>query len=211
MVEAIIRQLQTQVDELVANQTLLSQANYQNLPANTVGELTFNDIIDELNKPGRDPRPEFKVAQFKEGVESLADLKPGMILEGVISNVANFGAFVDIGVHQDGLVHISALTNKFVSDPREVVKAGDVVKVKVLECDVERKRINLTMRLDDDVKPSGKGQAGNAQPSRKHEGNSNGKPQHKAGGAKHKPRKEKAPANAAMGNAFADAFAKLKK
>ncbi|REL31190.1 Tex family protein [Thalassotalea euphylliae] len=215
VVEAIIRQLQTQVDELVANQTLLSQANYQNLPANTVGELTFNDIIDELNKPGRDPRPEFKVAQFKEGVESLADLKPGMILEGVISNVANFGAFVDIGVHQDGLVHISALTNKFVSDPREVVKAGDVVKVKVLECDVERKRINLTMRLDDEVKSAGKGQAGNAvhhaQPSRKHQGNPNGKPQHKAGSAKHKPRKEKAPANAAMGNAFADAFAKLKK
>jgi uncharacterized protein len=107
------------------------------------------DILSELDKPGRDPRPEFKMAQFKEGVDTLKDLEPGMILEGVVSNVTNFGAFVDIGVHQDGLVHISALSNKFVKDPREVVKAGDIVKVKVLEVDIARKRIGLSMRLDD--------------------------------------------------------------
>jgi uncharacterized protein len=106
------------------------------------------DILRELEKPGRDPRPEFKTATFQEGVNEVTDLKPGMVLEGVVTNVANFGAFVDIGVHQDGLVHISMLANKFVKDPREVVKAGDVVKVKVLEVDVARKRIALTMRLD---------------------------------------------------------------
>ncbi|REL25150.1 RNA-binding transcriptional accessory protein [Thalassotalea euphylliae] len=217
VVAAMIAQLATQVDELIANQSLLAQVDYQTLPANMVGELTFKDIIDELNKPGRDPRPEFKVAQFKEGVESLADLTPGMVLEGVISNVANFGAFVDIGVHQDGLVHISALTNKFVSDPREIVKAGDVVKVKVLECDVERKRINLTMRLDDDVNTAGGAkptkqqnhQQGNGKPVQKSYAGKHNAGKHNAG--KHKPRKDKAPTNAAMGNAFADAFAKLKK
>jgi uncharacterized protein len=110
---------------------------------------TVRDILRELEKPGRDPRPEFRTAAFKEGVEELKDLQPGMLLEGVVTNVTNFGAFVDIGVHQDGLVHISMLSHKFVKDPREVVKAGDVVKVKVLEVDVQRKRIALTMRLDD--------------------------------------------------------------
>jgi uncharacterized protein len=115
--------------------------------------MTLRDILKELEKPGRDPRPEFRGASFREGVESLSDLEPGMILEGVVSNVANFGAFVDIGVHQDGLVHISALSHHFVKDPREVVKAGDVVKVKVLEVDVPRKRIALTMRLDDEARP----------------------------------------------------------
>jgi len=110
---------------------------------------TVTDILRELEKPGRDPRPEFKTATFREGVEDLRDLTPGMVLEGVVTNVANFGAFVDIGVHQDGLVHISALADKFVKDPRSVVKAGDVVKVKVLEVDAKRKRIALTMRLSD--------------------------------------------------------------
>jgi len=108
------------------------------------------DIIQELDKPGRDPRPEFKTAQFQDGVEELKDLQQGMILEGVVTNVTNFGAFVDIGVHQDGLVHISALADKFVKDAHEVVKAGDVVKVKVMEVDIQRKRIALTMRLADD-------------------------------------------------------------
>jgi uncharacterized protein len=106
------------------------------------------DILKELEKPGRDPRPEFKAAQFAEGVESLADLKPGMILEGVVSNVAAFGAFVDIGVHQDGLIHISALSDTYVKDPREVVKAGDIVKVRVVEVDLQRKRIALSRRLE---------------------------------------------------------------
>jgi uncharacterized protein len=107
-----------------------------------------------LEKPGRDPRPAFKTATFQDGVNDLKDLQPGMQLEGVVTNVTNFGAFIDIGVHQDGLVHISALSNKFVKDPREVVKAGDIVKVKVLEVDVARKRVALTMRMQDEVKPA---------------------------------------------------------
>ena len=108
------------------------------------------DIIAELEKPGRDPRPEFKAAQLQDGVETMKDLVDGMILEGTVTNVTNFGAFVDIGVHQDGLVHISALANSFVKDPHDVVKAGEIVKVKVLEVDLERKRIALTMRLTDE-------------------------------------------------------------
>jgi len=107
------------------------------------------DILTELEKPGRDPRPEFKTATFQDGIESLADLQPNMILEGVVTNVAAFGAFVDIGVHQDGLVHVSALANKYVKDPHEVVKPGQIVKVKVMDVDVKRQRISLTMRLDD--------------------------------------------------------------
>ena len=110
----------------------------------------MTDILRELEKPGRDPRPAFKAAVFKEGVETLKDLKPGMILEGTVTNVAAFGAFVDIGVHQDGLVHISAMSKTFIKDPREVVKSGDIVKVKVLEVEVARKRIALTLRLDDE-------------------------------------------------------------
>ena len=110
----------------------------------------MNDILRELEKPGRDPRPAFKAAVFKEGVETLKDLKPGMILEGTVTNVAAFGAFVDIGVHQDGLVHISAMSKSFIKDPREVVKSGDIIKVKVLEVEVARKRIALTLRLDDE-------------------------------------------------------------
>ena len=113
------------------------------------GVPTVTDIIKELDKPGRDPRPEFKSATFMDGVEDIKHLVPGMILEGTVTNVAAFGAFVDIGVHQDGLVHISALAQKFVKDPRDVVKTGDIVKVKVMEVDVPRKRIGLSMRMDD--------------------------------------------------------------
>ncbi len=121
----------------------------------TFGLPTVRDIIAELEKPGRDPRPAFKAATFSEGIEKISDLRPGMVLEGTVTNVAAFGAFVDVGVHQDGLVHVSALANRFVSDPREVVKSGQVVKVKVLEADPERKRISLTLRLDDEPAPSG--------------------------------------------------------
>jgi uncharacterized protein len=117
----------------------------------TFGLPTVTDILRELEKPGRDPRPAFKAAVFKEGVETLKDLKRGMILEGTVTNVAAFGAFVDIGVHQDGLVHISAMSKTFIKDPREVVKSGDIVKVKVLEVEVDRKRIALTLRLDDET------------------------------------------------------------
>ena len=110
---------------------------------------TVKDILAELEKPGRDPRPEFKTAAFKDSVREIGDLEAGMLLEGVVTNVANFGAFVDIGVHQDGLVHVSQLADRFVKDPREVVKAGDIVKVKVVEVDLKRQRIALTMKLDD--------------------------------------------------------------
>ena len=110
----------------------------------------MTDILTELEKPGRDPRPEFRTATFAEGVHKIADLRPGMVLEGVVTNVAAFGAFVDVGVHQDGLVHVSAMSRQFVSDPRDVVKSGEVVRVKVLEVDEARKRISLTLRLDDE-------------------------------------------------------------
>jgi uncharacterized protein len=126
---------------------------------------TVTDILGELEKPGRDPRPAFTTAVFAEGVESLADLKPGMVLEGVVTNVAAFGAFVDVGVHQDGLVHVSAMSRGFVSDPREVAKPGDIVKVKVLSVDIPRKRISLTMRLDEPKAGSGGGgKSGDSRP-----------------------------------------------
>ncbi|WP_042387706.1 Tex family protein [Streptacidiphilus melanogenes] len=123
----------------------------------TFGVPTVKDILAELEKPGRDPRPAFRTAEFREGVEKLADLEPGMVLEGTVTNVAAFGAFVDIGVHQDGLVHVSALSKNFVKDPREVVKSGDIVRVKVLDVDIPRKRISLTLRLDDDAQAGSAG------------------------------------------------------
>lgn len=139
------------ISALLSNPTLLRDLKPEEFITEKFGLPTIKDILSELEKPGRDPRPEFKAATFKEGVETLKDLTEGMILEGVVTNVANFGAFIDIGVHQDGLVHISALANTFVKDPRTIVKAGDIVKVKVLEVDVNRKRIALSMRLDDEA------------------------------------------------------------
>ncbi len=138
------------VKSLIGDVSFIKQLKPAELTDERFGLPTVKDILQELEKPGRDPRPEFKTASFAEGVEEIADLQVDMVLEGVITNVTNFGAFVDIGVHQDGLVHISMLSTKFVKDPREVVKAGDVVKVKVLEVDAKRKRIALTMRLSDD-------------------------------------------------------------
>jgi uncharacterized protein len=148
VVERIIRDLQKPVKEVIGDSPVLRKVEPTKYTDETFGLPTVRDILRELEKPGRDPRPEFKTAAFKEGVEELRDLQPGMILEGVVTNVTNFGAFVDIGVHQDGLVHISMMSHKFIKDPREVVKAGDVVKVKVLEVDAARKRIALTMKLD---------------------------------------------------------------
>ena len=133
-----------------SNTTFLKSVDAKAFVDDRFGLPTVTDILAELDKPGRDPRPEFKTADFKDGVEKIADLVEGMTLEGVITNVTNFGAFVDVGVHQDGLVHISALANTFVKDPHTVVKTGDVVKVKVMEVDVKRQRIGLSMRLDDD-------------------------------------------------------------
>nr|WP_090955724.1 Tex family protein [Arthrobacter sp. ov118] len=140
-----------------AGKGLASALNPQDFVDGSFGLPTVQDIIAELEKPGRDPRPAFAAAAFSEGIEKISDLRPGMVLEGTVTNVAAFGAFVDVGVHQDGLVHVSALANRFVSDPREVVKSGQVVRVKVLEADPERKRISLTLRLDDEPAVSGGG------------------------------------------------------
>ncbi|MFT3905483.1 MAG: Tex family protein [Steroidobacteraceae bacterium] len=149
VVERMLADLGKPARELMGSASQLRSVDAARYTDEKFGLPTVRDILKELEKPGRDPRPEFKTAEFKEGVEDLGDLQPGMLLEGVITNVTNFGAFVDIGVHQDGLVHISMLSNRFVKDPHEVVKAGDVVKVKVLQVDVARKRIALTMRLDE--------------------------------------------------------------
>ncbi|MFB2800717.1 Tex family protein [Shewanella seohaensis] len=204
LVETIAKTKQVELASLIGNSELLRNIKPQEFTTPEFGLPTVTDILSELDKPGRDPRGEFKTAKFKDGVEELKDLKPEMILEGVVTNVTNFGAFVDIGVHQDGLVHISSLTDKFITDPHTVVKAGDVVKVKVMEVDVERRRIGLSMRLDEAIDQS-KAQT---------RGPSQGKPQAHKGNAQHKssrPAAKAAPVNAAMGNAFADAFAKLKK
>lgn len=198
VVDSIIAATKTPVHKVIGNQTLLQSLDLNTLTDDRFGLPTVKDIIAELTKPGRDPRPEFKTASFKEGINQISDLKPDMVLEGVVSNVANFGAFIDVGVHQDGLVHISAMTNKFIKDPREVVKTGDIVKVKVVDVDVERKRIAFTMRLDE-------AQITNSRPLKA----AKTKPK-----SKQETKKATQPAkqlNAAMGNAFADAFAKAKK
>jgi uncharacterized protein len=149
VVRRILEAVRSDIKAVIGNGTLLKTLKPQAFTDASFGLPTVTDILKELEKPGRDPRPEFRTATFQEGVETLKDLKPGMVLEGVVTNVAAFGAFVDIGVHQDGLVHISALSNTFVKDPRTVVKPGDIVKVKVLEVDAARKRIGLSMRMDD--------------------------------------------------------------
>jgi uncharacterized protein len=149
VVEKIVKACGRPIGQLIGDATSLRGLKLEAFTDERFGLPTVKDIVKELEKPGRDPRPEFKAARFADGIEDLKDLRPGMVLEGVVTNVAAFGAFVDIGVHQDGLVHISALSDKFIKDPREAVKVGDVVKVKVLEVDVLRKRIALTRRLDD--------------------------------------------------------------
>ena len=154
VVARILEKCGCEVKKLIGDTALLRGLKAEQFTDTQFGVPTVRDILKELEKPGRDPRPEFKAARFAEGVEDIKDLKVGMILEGVISNVAAFGAFVDIGVHQDGLIHISALADKYVKDPREVVKSGDIVKVRVLEVDVQRKRIALTRRLDDTPAPA---------------------------------------------------------
>jgi len=150
LVERIVKHCGRDIRQLIGDCSTLRALPAEKFTDDSFGLPTVRDILKELEKPGRDPRPEFKAAVFAEGVEDLKDLKVGMILEGVVSNVAAFGAFVDIGVHQDGLVHISALSDRYIKDPREVVKAGDVVTVKVLEVDLERRRIALTRRLTDE-------------------------------------------------------------
>ncbi|MFG1795475.1 Tex family protein [Nocardia sp. NPDC049149] len=163
VVRRIMESTGRDITEVIGNTTVLRALRADEFTDERFGVPTVTDIITELEKPGRDPRPEFKTAEFAAGVEKVADLTPGMVLEGVVTNVAAFGAFVDIGVHQDGLVHVSAMSHNFVKDPREVVKSGDVVKVKVLEVDVARQRIGLSLRLDDEPGTAGKGDGGRRQ------------------------------------------------
>jgi uncharacterized protein len=203
-VKEITQQTGKKITEIMGNSELLKSLNPQDYTNAKFGIPTIRDILQELEKPGRDPRPEFKTATFKEGIEKITDLKPGMLLEGIISNVTNFGAFVDIGVHQDGLVHISALTNRFVKDPHEIVKAGQIVKVKVTEIDVPRKRIALTMRLDDEITAT----HNTREVSRPTSSNT----QDRNRQAKSQPQKKVENRTASFSNnAFADAFASAKK
>ncbi|MYN13765.1 S1 RNA-binding domain-containing protein [Pusillimonas sp. TS35] len=194
VVERILARIQADARQVMGRQGALKGVSPADFTNERFGLPTVRDIFQEIEKPGRDPRPEFKTAQFKEGVNTLADLHTGMILEGVVTNVANFGAFVDIGVHQDGLVHISALSNTYVKDPRDVVRVGQMVKVKVQEVDAARKRIGLTMRLDDDAPPARRGGDRPASQSRRGDGRQGGQAQQSAGTG-----------------AMAAAFAKLKR
>lgn len=199
VVKTIAEKNSKDLKALIGNTEFLRTLRAVDYTDENFGVPTVTDIIKELDKPGRDPRPEFKTATFAEGIHEVSDLEVGMVLEGVVSNVANFGAFVDIGVHQDGLVHISALTDRFISDPREVVKAGDIVKVKVMEVDLQRKRIALSMRLNDEPGQDNRSQR-NAAP--------------RGGQERRAPRRDEPQGNAlggAMGGAFAAAFAKAKK
>jgi uncharacterized protein len=193
VVRRILDSTGTGIAEVIGNGAVLRTLRPADFTDEKFGVPTVTDIISELEKPGRDPRPEFKTAEFAAGIEKVADLEPGMVLEGVVTNVAAFGAFVDIGVHQDGLVHVSAMSRNFVRDPREVVKSGDVVKVKVLEVDVARQRIGLSLRLDDEPgagKPErgqGPGDRGRGQGGRDGGGRTGGR----EGGARGQGRNEK--------------------
>jgi uncharacterized protein len=166
VVRRILASTSTDLRGLIGNTRVLRALEPSRFVDEMFGLPTVTDILAELEKPGRDPRPAFKTAAFTEGVETLADLKPGMVLEGVVTNVAAFGAFVDVGVHQDGLVHVSAMSKTFVKDPRDVVKPGDIVRARVLDVDIPRKRISLTLRLDDEVDAARGGQQRQGQPSR---------------------------------------------
>lgn len=206
IVNTIVSKTGTAVNDILGNKDALRQLDPKEFVTAKFGLPTVSDIIKELEKPGRDPRPEFKTAKFNDAVSTMKDLEVGMVLEGVVSNVANFGAFVDIGVHQDGLVHISAITNKFIKDPREVVKTGDIVKVKVAEVDVSRKRISLTMRLDDAAQaPVSRNNKQQVKPNKEVQKKNVHQNKDRA------VQKGSVVNNAMMGNAFAEAFAKAKK
>ncbi|CAI1956781.1 Tex family protein [Serratia fonticola] len=202
VVERILAATRQALQDLMGNPSAVRSLKASDFTDEKFGVPTVTDILKELEKPGRDPRPEFKTATFAEGVETLNDLQVGMILEGSVTNVTNFGAFVDIGVHQDGLVHISSLADKFVEDPHTVVKAGDIVKVKVMEVDLQRKRIALSMRLDEQPGESSprRGGGNNNAPAR----DKNSRP----AANKPKPRNSTPAGNSAMGDALAAAFGK---
>jgi uncharacterized protein len=218
VVERIVKSCGREMKQLLGDGSFLRTVKPEKFTDEKFGLPTVRDILKELEKPGRDPRPEFKAAQFAEGVESLADLKPGMILEGVVSNVAAFGAFVDIGVHQDGLIHISALSDTYVKDPREVVKAGDIVKVRVVEVDLQRKRIALSRRLEASPSEQRGGDRGGARDdrgSRDSRGPRGNAPRGAGGGrdfGRHGGGGGAKPAAVPAGNgAMADAFARAKR
>ena len=196
LVQRIAAETDRDIRSLIGDSGFLKRLDPKKFTDETFGLPTVTDILQELDKPGRDPRPEFKTAEFQEGVEDLKDLQLGMILEGVVTNVTNFGAFVDIGVHQDGLVHVSALSNTFVKDPHSVVKTGQIVKVKVLEVDIPRKRISLTMKMGDEVPRGAGGKSAGASTV-----------SNRSSGGQRKPESN----SAGFGNsAFAAAFAKAK-
>lgn len=196
LVQRIAADTDRDIRSLIGDSGFLKRLDPKKFTDETFGLPTVTDILQELDKPGRDPRPEFKTASFQDGVEDLKDLEPGMILEGVVTNVTNFGAFVDIGVHQDGLVHISSLSEKFIKDPREAVKAGDVVKVKVMEVDIPRKRIGLSMRMGDTPGEKVEGNRGGGR------GNGGNRPQQ---APRQRETTPAAPANNAMAALFANA------
>ncbi|MFG2145716.1 Tex family protein [Streptomyces sp. NPDC048696] len=196
VVRRMVKTSGTEVAALIGNTAVLRSLRPDAFVDETFGLPTVTDILRELEKPGRDPRPAFKTASFKEGVEKIGDLEPGMVLEGVVTNVAAFGAFIDIGVHQDGLAHVSALSNKFVKDPREVVKPGDIVKVKVMDVDVPRKRISLTLRLDDGAS-GGEPKRGERPPQQRQQRRGGG-----GGGGGDRGRQTPPPANGAMADAL---------
>ncbi|HVI89629.1 MAG TPA: Tex family protein [Dongiaceae bacterium] len=212
VVREILAFTKAEATALIGDAKLLRSLKPEQFTNETFGVPTVTDIIKELEKPGRDPRPEFKTATFKDGVEEMKDLQPGMMLEGVVTNVTNFGAFVDIGVHQDGLVHVSALADRFVKDPREVVKSGDVVKVKVLEVDLKRKRIALTMRMSDQPGAAKQNANSNDKPlatrDRKFMTAEAPRPQGQRSGGSGGGNFGNASAGGAMGGALAAAFAK---
>ncbi|MBS9422641.1 Tex family protein [Photorhabdus caribbeanensis] len=199
VVEKILAATEQKLQELMGNPASLRGLQPQDFTTEQFGVPTVTDILKELEKPGRDPRPEFKTATFAEGVETMNDLRPGMVLEGAVTNVTNFGAFVDIGVHQDGLVHISSLSDRFVEDPHTVVKAGDIVKVKVLEVDLNRKRIALTMRLDEQPGETLSRRSNNTQTDRRPERNDRNR---------NASRSSTSAGNSAMSDALAAAFGK---
>ncbi len=204
LVQKILDAAGREVKAVIGDLGFLRSLKPQQFTDEKFGLPTVRDIVRELEKPGRDPRPEFKTAAFAEGVEDIRDLKPGMVLEGVVSNVAAFGAFVDLGVHQDGLVHVSALSEKFVKDPREVVKAGDIVKVKVMEVDIPRQRIGLSMRLSDEP-----GQVRGGRPGESREPARGGARPDRGGNARPVPQGSRSAAPVA-GSALADAFARAR-
>ncbi|MGR8007167.1 Tex family protein [Streptomyces hypolithicus] len=209
VVRAMVKTAGSGVGTLIGNTAVLRSLRAADFVNDTFGLPTVSDILRELEKPGRDPRPAFRTATFKEGVEKLGDLEAGMVLEGVVTNVAAFGAFVDIGVHQDGLVHVSALSKTFVKDPRDVVKPGDVVKVKVMDVDVARKRISLTLRLEDELAAPAAGGAKRERGGGGGSGGSGGRPpaqRRGGGGGGGGSRRGSAPAPGSANSAMADAL-----